>query len=104
MQQKITFECSPEEATQLINLLKLVPQLVEVLSPNRPATESSHEKPLKRGDIINELKIKESTFFNWQKRGLLTPHRLPDSRLTFYYLSEVLAALKKFNPGKYHDR
>jgi hypothetical protein len=99
--QEVVFKFTAEDSKNFLIVLEEVKLLLKQASVSSVTQGSQQELPLKREDILKELNLKESTFYNMQKRGIITPHRLDGSRLTFYYRSEVLLALKKFNPGKY---
>ncbi len=100
MTTKIVLECSEQQTKQIIAVLEALPQLLEALSLIT-AKEEKQDRPLKRKEIQEEFQLKTSTFFNLQRRGIITSLRMKGSRLTFYDRKEVLAALQKFNPGKY---
>jgi predicted DNA-binding transcriptional regulator AlpA len=98
--QEVVLKFTAEDSKSFLALFEEVKQLLKQ-SKVTSVESNQQELPLKRGEVLKELNLKESTFYNMQKRGIITPHRLGGSRLTFYYRSEVLSALKKFNPGKY---
>jgi hypothetical protein len=99
--QKFVLELSEEDSKTLVRLLQEAKQLLTLETQLTSTQETKPEIPLKRDDILLEFNLKGSTFYNLQRRGIITPHRMAGSRLTYYYRSEVLAALKRFNPGKY---
>jgi predicted DNA-binding transcriptional regulator AlpA len=98
--QEVVLKFTAEDSKSFLALLEEVKQLLKQ-SKVTSVESNQQELPLKRGEVLRELNLKESTFYKMQNRGIITPHRLDGSRLTFYYRSEVLSALKKFNPGKY---
>lgn len=101
MTQKFVLELSEEDSKTLVQLLHEAKQILAQAASVTAQQESKAEIPLKRRDVLAEFNLKDSTFYNWQRRGIINPHRIAGSRLTYYYRSEILAALKDFNPGKY---
>jgi hypothetical protein len=99
MIQKFVFEFSEEDGKKFLQLFEQLKQTLSI-TPTAPVV-AEQELPVKREVICKDLKLSESCFFNLQRRGLINPVRMKGSRLTFYYKSEVLSGLQKFNPKKY---
>lgn len=76
----------------LADLVKMVDYVLTV-KDNRSLESSVDENDeyITRQDVMRQLDVKETTIFNWTRKGYLRPHKI--GRKTYFLKSDVLALL-----------